>query len=144
VINERARFPAVFKIFNESNAKYRFSLFSIALCSDKKSHICYPNGEKPDFVVHIPGKMDQNLVVIEVKSVTVKDHIKELRKDFDKLKMFIFEPKYYRAIMLIYGNVNCNLPQNIKQEIENIQDKKIITLWHDSPNKKPKIIGGER
>jgi len=111
---------------------------------DKKSHICYPNGEKPDFVVHIPGKMEQNLVVIEVKPVTVKDHIKELGKDFDKLKMFISEPKYYRAIMLIYGNVNGDLPQNIKQEIECIKDKKIISLWHYKLNNKPKIIGGEK
>ena len=112
---------------------------------DKKSHICYPNGEKPDFVIHIPGKMEQNLVVIEVKPVTVKDHIKELGKDFDKLKMFISEEaKYYRAIMLIYGSINGDLPQNIRQEIENIHDEKIIILWHDSPNKKPKIIGGEK
>ncbi len=111
---------------------------------DKKSHICYPNEEKPDFVVHIPGKMKQNLVVIEVKKVLVKDHIKELRNDFDKLKRFISKTNYYRAIMLIYGNVNGELPQNIKREIKCIQGKNIIILWHYKPNEEPKIIGGER
>ena len=111
---------------------------------DKKSHICYPNGEKPDFVIHIPGKMEQNLVVIEVETVLVKNHIKELRDDFDKLKRFISKTNYYRAIMLIYGNVNGDLPQNIKREIKCIHDKNIIILWHYKPGEEPKIISGER
>jgi len=99
---------------------------------------------KPDFVIHVPGKMEQNLVVIEVKLVTVKNNTKELRNDFDKLKRFISKAKYYRALMLICGNVNGNLPQNIEKEIKCFQDKKIITLWHYKPNEEPKIIGGER
>ena len=90
--------------------------------------------------------MEQNLVVIEVKTlVAVKGDMNKLGNDFRKLKRFISkEAKYYRAIMLIYGSVNGDLPQNIRQEIEKVHDEKIIILWHDSPNKKPKIIGGER
>jgi len=110
---------------------------------DKQGHAIISGKKKPDFVIYIAGKMEQNLVVIEVKPVTVKDHIKELKKDFDKLKMFITsEISYYRAIMLIYGSVNGDLPPNIRQEIEKVHDEKIIIFWHDSPNKKPKIIGG--
>ena len=112
---------------------------------DKKSLRIISGEEKPDFVIHVPGEMEQNLVVMEVKTlVAVKGDINKLRNDFGKLERFISEAKYYRAIMLIYGNVNGNLPQNIKQEIESIQDKKIITLWHYKLNKKPKIIGGEK
>ena len=75
----------------------------------------------------------------------MKGDINKLRNDFGKLERFIIsEVKYYRAIMLIYGNTNGNLPQNIKQEIESIQDKKIITLWHYKLDKKPKIIGGKK
>ena len=112
---------------------------------DKKSHRIILGEEKPDFIIHVPGEMEQNLVVMEVKTlVAVKGDINKLRNDFGKLERFISEAKYYRAIMLIYGNVNGNLPQNIKQEIESIQDKKIITLWHYKLNKKPKIIGGEK
>ncbi len=111
---------------------------------DKRGHNIILGETKPDFVIHIPGKMEQNLVVIEVKTVLAKDHIKKLRDDFDKLKRFISEANYYRAIMLIYGNVNGDLPQNIKQEIRCIQDKNIIILWHYKPNEEPKIIGGER
>jgi hypothetical protein len=111
---------------------------------DKSGHPIIRNDKKPDFIVHNPGTMS-NLVVIEVKPVTVKDKIRKLREDIDKLKMFITSKvNYYRAIMLIYGSINGDLPQNIKQEIESIQNKKIITLWHYKINKKPKIIGGER
>ncbi|GAI84571.1 unnamed protein product, partial [marine sediment metagenome] len=42
-----------------------------------------------------------NLVVVEIKPVNVKDDIKELRGDFDKLKRFISKANYYRAIILI-------------------------------------------
>ena len=112
---------------------------------DKRSHRCYPDGEKPDFVIHVPGEMKQNLVVVEVKPVTVvKNNINKLRGDLDKLKKFISIAEYYRAIMLIYSSGNDNLPQNIKKEIKSFQDKKIITLWHYKPNEEPKIIGGER
>ncbi len=111
---------------------------------DKSNHPIIRDDKKPDFIVHNPGNMS-NLVVIEVKPVTVKDKIAKLREDIDKLKMFITsKASYYRAIMLIYGSINGDLPQNIRQEIENVHNEKIIILWHDSPNKKPKIIGGER
>ena len=108
---------------------------------DKEGHAIISGKKKPDFVIHVPGEMGQNLVVIEVKTVNVKDKIRELREDIDKLKMFITsKASYYRAIMLIYGSINGDLPQNIRQEIENVHDERIIILWHDSPNKKPKIM----
>jgi hypothetical protein len=112
---------------------------------DKQGHAIISGKKKPDFVIHVPGEMGQNLVVIEVKTVYVKDKIRELKEDIDKLKMFITSKvSYYRAIMLIYGNINGDLPQNIKQEIGCIQDEKIIIIWHCKPNKKPMIIGGEK
>ena len=112
---------------------------------DKEGHAIISGKKKPDFVIHVPGEMGQNLVVIEVKTVYVKDKIRELKEDIDKLKMFITsKASYYRAIMLIYGSINGDLPQNIRQEIENVHDERIIILWHDSPNKKPKIIGDEK
>lgn len=111
---------------------------------DKSGHPIIRNAKKPDFIVHRPGDMEHNLVVIEVKPVTVKDRLDELRKDINTLKWFLNKAKYYRAIMLIYGNINGVLPENIKQEIKNIDDSRIMVLWHSEPNKKPKIIKDER
>jgi len=109
---------------------------------DKVGHSTIKNAKKPDFIVHKPGNMS-NLVIIEVKPVTVKERIKELCEDFKTLKWFLDNADYYRAIMLIYGKVNGSLPVKIGQEIENVHDKRIITLWHHEPNKKPQIIGDE-
>jgi len=109
---------------------------------DKTGHPLIRKIKKPDFIVHEPGNMS-NLVVIEIKSVTVKNRINKLSEDFEKLKWFIDNVGYYRAIMLIYGNVNGNVPQNIREEIEKVKDERIIVIRHYEPNKKPKIIGGE-
>ena len=84
-----------------------------------------------------------NLVVVEVKPVTVKNRLDGLRQDLETLKWFLNEANYYRAVMLIYGNINGFLPEEIRQEIRNIDDPRIIVLWHSEPNKKPKIIKNE-
>ena len=83
-----------------------------------------------------------NFVVIEVKPVTVKNRLNELREDLETLKWFLNEANYCRAVMLIYGNINGSLPEEIKREIRNI-DSRIIVLWHSEPNKKPRIIKNE-
>jgi hypothetical protein len=72
--------------------------------------------------------MKYNLVAIELKPVTVKDRIKELKEDFETLNWFLNNANYYRAIMLTYGNVNGDLPENIKEEIKNTIDKRILTV----------------
>ena len=87
--------------------------------------------------------MKHNLVVIEVKPVTVKDRINELKEDFTTLKWFLDNANYYRAIMLIYGNVNGNLPESIREEIKNISDERILIMWHSQPYREPEIIINE-
>lgn len=128
------------QIRNQMRDSFQYKLYGEV---DKAGHAIIRKNKKPDFIVHKPGQMS-NLAIMEVKSITVNDNIENLRNDFIKLKFFMSEAKYYRAIMLIYGSVNGDLPQNIKQEIEKVHNEKIIILWHDSPNKKPRIIGRER
>lgn len=107
---------------------------------DKMKHPIIREAKKPDFIIHQPGDMEHNLVVIEVKPITVKDRINKLREALGTLKYFLNKANYYRAVMLIYGNIKGVLPKNIKREIENIDEPRIMVLWHCEPNKKPKII----
>ena len=110
---------------------------------DKIDHPIIKKAKKPDFIFHIPGSMKHNFVVIEVKPITVKDEINELKKDIQKLKYFLNKVRYYRAIIIVYGNLNdITLPQNIKMEIESISDKRIMVLWHREPHETPEIIRG--
>jgi hypothetical protein len=45
--------------------------------------------------------------------------------------------------MLIYGNVNDNLPKNIEKELKRDIGERVLAVWHSAPHKKPKIFGGE-
>ena len=58
---------------------------------------------KPDFVVHAPGDMERNLVVIEVKPV-VGTEKRGIRKDLRCLTAFRRIGPYRYAIYLIYGD----------------------------------------
>jgi Holliday junction resolvase len=96
---------------------------------------------KPDFIVHVPGEMNKNLVVIEVKSVTsVRNKISGLGEDLKKLKKFLDKVKYYRAIMLIYGKKDYNLLQKIQGEIKKISEKRILLVWHLEPRKRMEVV----
>jgi len=39
--------------------------------------------------------------------------------------------------------ISPSLPKEIEQEIEKINEPRVIVLWHSEPNKKPEIIKGE-
>ena len=95
--------------------------------------------KKADFIVHVPGTMNHNLVVIEVKPVTVKSRMNELRKDLKTLKGFLNEAKYYRALMLIYGDGKSDLPNEIPDEVKRFSKERILLAWHQGPGKEPVI-----
>jgi hypothetical protein len=68
---------------------------------DKAGHPIIKEGFKPDFVVQKPKRMDENLVVIEVKPINGKPS--SIIDDMKKLKDFIDKYGYHGGIMLIYG-----------------------------------------
>lgn len=57
---------------------------------------------KPDFLVHVPGDMSKNHIVIEVKSQKVS--AQGLRNDLIKLDQMVHRARYTTAIYLIYGH----------------------------------------
>jgi len=96
--------------------------------------------KKPDFIVHVQGEMGRNLVVIEVKPLTVKNNLDELRKDLKSLKGFLDEAHYHMAVMLIYGDGTCDLPQEIRSELKNLCDERILLVWHRGPGERPAVV----
>lgn len=57
---------------------------------------------KPDFIVHIPGTMDANLAVVEVKPLGASRE--NIVKDVETLKRFLDKADYFKAVHLVYGN----------------------------------------
>ena len=99
--------------------------------------------KKPDFIVHKPGDMKHNLVVVEVKPVTVKYELDELREDLKTLQGFLDKAKYYRGIMLVYGNGEFDLPENIRLEVDELSkeyERRILLVWHRGPREEPVVI----
>jgi hypothetical protein len=86
---------------------------------------------KPDFLVHVPGVMN-NYGVIEVKPIN--GSLRGIKKDLKTLNAFCQHAGYQRAIYLFYGNGNSN---NIMQNLKAIAhapnsgiDLTAIEVWH--------------
>jgi hypothetical protein len=56
---------------------------------------------KPDMIVHVPGEMDNNLVVIEIKPINCT--YRGVKKDIETLTAYRKKAHYQNAIFLIYG-----------------------------------------
>ena len=62
---------------------------------DKRGYKLIENNKIPDFIIHEPGTMDNNCLVIEVKGVIDKAGI---AKDFNTLLLFLDSCKYKKGI----------------------------------------------
>jgi len=58
--------------------------------------------QKPDLLYHIPGRMDGNLVIVEVKAYPLAG-LAGFEKDLKTLTRFINEAQYSRGVLLVYG-----------------------------------------
>jgi hypothetical protein len=96
--------------------------------------------KKPDFIVHIPGRMNKNLVIIQVKPITVEH--RDLGEDIKILRRFLEEASYCRAIMLIYGDKERRnrIIQRAKDLIGN--NDRILLIWHRRPRERPVTFTG--
>jgi hypothetical protein len=72
---------------------------------DKNGHPWIYRGpldySKPDFTIHIPGRMADNLLVIEVKAINPTDE--QIVTDIRKLTGYRRTADYFAAYYLIYG-----------------------------------------
>lgn len=115
---------------------------------DKRGHhIIYPKigAVKPDIIVHVPGIMENNLVVIEVKPFKVATN--EIKKDLDKLIGFLTEAKYYKAIHLVYGGSEEKIKEYVKKSFEKEKLEFVDSLflfWHETPEKSARIYNWEK
>jgi hypothetical protein len=118
--------------------------FRYALCGevDKRGHpLIRPY--IPDFVVHIPGDMDSNLAVVEVKSAKGGSGI---LRDLKKLSYFVTEgPAYKLGVYLVYGQSPRGI-ERFKSECINFLGDRPFALnlmWHLRAGERSEIISLE-
>ena len=70
---------------------------------DKAGHTKFEEQDRknPDFVFHIPGQMEGNTSVVEVKGKLVKE---DVIKDFNTLTTFVKKYNYKFGIFIIYNH----------------------------------------
>lgn len=111
-------------------------LYSLAGEVDKNGHtVIYPKlgAKKPDFIVHKPNTMEDNLIVVEVKPI--RTGIREAKKDIEILIGFLDNAQYYRAIHLVYGGNEKDIKEYVRRVFETDQLKYsnlLYLFWHKS------------
>ena len=127
--------------------------FSLSGEVDKRNHPLMRGRDltntKPDLLVHTPGDMRGNLVVLEVKPINaLRD---DIWKDLRTLTAFMQIGGYYQAIYLIYGWNEARF-NRIKRAAINLQreDKEdrirldsIILFWHRQPGEAAEYVSWE-
>ncbi|EKE83332.1 hypothetical protein [Idiomarina xiamenensis] len=105
------------------------SMYSLCGEIDKGGHpLVRGNGLdnlKPDFLVHVPGTMDENYLVMEVKPGNCSS--KGIAKDIETLNAFVQHANYQRAILLIYGTTLDNLSKRVQNELQRANGE--VEIW---------------
>lgn len=104
---------------------------------------------KPDFLVHIPGRMDHNLACVEVKSRA--NGTVGFVDDLVKLTSFCRTAEYRRGIFLIYGHAlrDASTSGYLASQLRGLSanrndiDLNLIDVWHHAKYQQQaiKIIG---
>lgn len=110
------------------------SLYSLGGEVDKAGHPLVRgnglDGLKPDFLVHVPGNMDGNYLVVEVKPAN--GSLEGVDKDIATLKAFVEHAEYTRAILLMYGSIFGDLSVRMQERLR--RAPKEIEVWiHSQP-----------
>ena len=117
------------------NAIPKLQGLSISGEVDKAGHPLFDRGAhyKPDFLVHEPGSMNRNTVVVEVKPSTAG--WADLRADLRKLAWFCSDKQYREGILLVYGTDDGGLVARIQQAVAATESDltRVAVLHHERP-----------
>lgn len=86
---------------------------------------------KPDLLVHVPGNMEGNFAVIEVKSCNAST--RGLRKDLETLKLFSRDVGYQRSVYLIYGFKSAAAVAKVYQQLADDAFPELEVWLHHEP-----------
>lgn len=115
---------------NNENIKHLFKQDDLIISAEisKESHEIIDEDKIPDFIIHEPGTMNKNSIIIEVK--TDIDY-KGIAKDFHTLSLFVSKYSYKRGLFILANyslddlkNKTCFIINHLNNE--NKLDKSIL------------------
>ena len=98
---------------------------------DKSGHVAFDRNARknPDFVFHIPGMMQGNAIVVEVKGKIEGNYQEGVYKDIVTLSKFTDNKHYYHSgVLIIYNYTYDEFLRKIGEFLKNrLQDNKFST-----------------
>ena len=98
---------------------------------DKSGHIAFDRNARknPDFVFHIPGMMQGNAIVVEVKGKIEGNYQEGVYKDIVTLSKFTNNKHYYHSgVLIIYNYTYDEFLRKIGEFLKNrLQENKVPT-----------------
>jgi hypothetical protein len=83
---------------------------------------------KPDMIVHVPGSMENNQAIIEVKRVGAS--LKDIATDLSKLCRFQAAANYRRGIYLFYGADDAQKTlERVTAAYNELPNKRLVEVW---------------
>lgn len=88
---------------------------------DKRGHELFDEDDQknPDFIFHLPGTMEKNLIIVEVKGKMSRGK-NGCIKDFKTLKTFLEKYQYKIGIFILYNHDLMAFSTEFKEELKEI------------------------
>lgn len=106
---------------------------------DKRGHPLVRGGDldrvKPDLLVHVPGNMGNNLVVLEIKAASPTppaDEQAAIETDLKKLAAFHARAAYDAGILLVFGEHIDRIREHAASAVAKGGSLEGVELWHHS------------
>lgn len=135
-----------YELYHQLRQRWPAWDYSLAGEVDKSGHPLIRGGEldnaKPDLLIHVPGQMDRNLLVVEIKANFIAAPAKRDPLLRDIKKLFAFRDVGYTGrVLLVFGDsvdrvreVACS-EQAVRERLGE------IGLWHHAgPNKPAQVV----
>jgi hypothetical protein len=147
IVQYRERVYA-YELYHQLRSRWPFWPYSLGGEVDKRGHPLIRGGDlnnaKPDLLVHIPGSMENNLAVIEIKAlrpIALREEETAIEKDVRKLIAFMENARYAAGFLLTFGadiGRILDYGQNFRRAGINID---MVELWnHAEPGTVPRQI----
>jgi hypothetical protein len=111
--------------------------YSLAGEVDKRGHPLVRGADlgnvKPDLLVHVPGVMDHNLVVLEIKAATPSPPASEraaIETDLKKLAAFRRSAQYEAGVLLVFGIEIGRIQEHAAWAVSRGVSLDGVELWH--------------
>jgi hypothetical protein len=126
-----------YELYHQLRVKWPHWDYSLGGEVDKRKHpVIHGQGldnAKPDLLIHVPGTMHRNLVVVEIKALSPNPSNREralIHDDLKKLRAFCDRAAYEAGFLLVFGEDVNRIIGHVNAATAEGLNLNRIELWH--------------